>query len=163
MSQLRSLTSSRLKSQLKYTSRSSIQAPNCRFTAQFHASRPLAQAEMSTDERPTGLKANKGIELLTFGTPNGWKASIILEELKEAYGRDYTFQAINISQNIQKEEWFTKLCPNGRIPVIVDHDQGGFAVMEGLCEYCVEWFAMSQRRTDCWCSYPKLPHTLLRP
>ena len=89
---------------------------------------------MSSNERPTGLKASKGIELLTFGTPNGWKASIILEELKEAYGKEYTFQAINISQNIQKEEWFTKLCPNGRIPVIVDHDQGGFAVMEGLCE-----------------------------
>ncbi|KAF2847382.1 glutathione S-transferase II [Plenodomus tracheiphilus IPT5] len=84
------------------------------------------------DERPTGLKANKGIELLTFGTPNGYKASIILEELKEAYGKDYTFQSINISQNIQKEPWFTKLGPNGRIPVIVDHDQGGFAVQEGL-------------------------------
>lgn len=27
---------------------------------------------------------------------------------------------------------FTKLGPNGRIPVIVDHDKGGFAVMEGL-------------------------------
>lgn len=87
---------------------------------------------MSTDERPTGLKANKGIELLTWGTPNGWKASILLEELKEAYGKDYTWQGINISQNIQKEEWFTKLGPNGRIPVIVDHDQGGFAVQEGL-------------------------------
>lgn len=83
-------------------------------------------------ERPTGLKATKGIELLTFGTPNGHKASIILEELKEAYGKDYTWQSINIMQNIQKEPWFTKLGPNGRIPVIVDHDQGGFAVMEGL-------------------------------
>jgi len=54
-------------------------------------------------ERPTGLKATKGIELLTFGTPNGHKASIILEELKEAYGKDYTWQSINIMQNIQKE------------------------------------------------------------
>jgi len=72
---------------------------------------------MSGDERPTGLKANKGIELLTYGTPNGWKASIILEELKEAYGKDYTYQSINIGQNIQKEEWFTKLGPNGRMYV----------------------------------------------
>jgi len=82
--------------------------------------------------RPTGLKATKGIELLTWGTPNGVKAAIILEELKEAYGKDYTWQGINISQNIQKEPWYTKLGPNGRIPVIVDHDQGGFAVQEGL-------------------------------
>lgn len=87
------------------------------------------------DERPTGLKADKGIELLTWGTPNGWKASILLEELKEAYGTDYTWQGINISQNIQKEEWFTKLGPNGRIPVIVDHDKGDFAVQEGLGAY----------------------------
>lgn len=85
--------------------------------------------------RPTGLIANKGLELLTFGTPNGHKASIILEELKEAYGgSDYVFQSINIMENIQKEEWFTKLGPNGRIPVLVDHDKGGLGIMEGAGE-----------------------------
>lgn len=57
--------------------------------------------------RPSGLIANKGLELLTFGTPNGHKASIILEELKEAYGKDYVFQSISIMENIQKEKWFT--------------------------------------------------------
>ena len=104
------------------------------------------------DDQPKGLIANKGIELLTWvwsyhyykhgltanqlqGTPNGWKASILLEELKEAYGKEYTWQGINISKNTQKEPWFTKLGPNGRIPVIVDHDQGGFAVQEGLGKY----------------------------
>lgn len=110
-----------------------------RVTAQLHTSPKSAQQivpDMSSDERPSGLKANKGIELLTWGTPNGWKASILLEELKEAYGKDYTWQGIDIHKNIQKEEWFTKLGPNGRIPVIVDHDQGGFAVQEGLCKYC---------------------------
>jgi glutathione S-transferase len=136
MSLLRSLHSARPITQPRITS-SFFQASTLRFTAQFHASRTLLRPDdMSTAERPTGLKANKGIELLTFGTPNGWKASIILEELKEVYGKDYTWQSINISQNIQKEEWFTKLGANGRIPVIVDHDQGGFAVQEGLGEYC---------------------------
>ncbi|CAJ2505318.1 Uu.00g127120.m01.CDS01 [Anthostomella pinea] len=81
---------------------------------------------------PTGLIAKSGIELLTFGTPNGFKVSILLEELKEAYGRDYTWQSINIMKNTQKEPWFTALCPNGRIPAIVDHDNNGFAVFEGL-------------------------------
>jgi glutathione S-transferase len=135
MSLLRPLTSLTLHT----TTRSSTQHLFLRkiqflSKTQFHTSQPLLRIlpEMSTDERPTGLKANKGIELLTWGTPNGWKASILLEELKEAYGKDYTWQGINISQNIQKEEWFTKLGPNGRIPVIVDHDQGGFAVQEGL-------------------------------
>ncbi|KAL5315609.1 hypothetical protein ACEPPN_016478 [Leptodophora sp. 'Broadleaf-Isolate-01'] len=86
---------------------------------------------MSSSERPTGLIAKSGIELLTFGTPNGHKASIILEELKAAYGKEYVYQSINIMQNIQKEPWYTKYSPNGRIPAIVDHDRNDFSVFEG--------------------------------
>lgn len=81
--------------------------------------------------RPTGLIATKGIELLTCPTPNGFKATILLEELKDAYGLEYTSQNINISLNIQKEPWFIAVNPNGRIPAIVDHDNGGLAVFEG--------------------------------
>lgn len=81
---------------------------------------------------PTGLIAKSGIELLTFSTPNGYKASILLEELKEAYGLEYTWQSVNIMKNTQKEAWFTAINPNGRIPAIVDHDRGGLAVFEGL-------------------------------
>lgn len=74
---------------LRYTFRSSV-VTQSNLVAPFHASaRQLQDDNMA--ERPTGLKANKGIELLTFGTPNGHKASIILEELKEAYGKDYTW------------------------------------------------------------------------
>jgi len=85
----------------------------------------------SSDARPTGLIAKEGIELLTFGTPNGHKVSILLEELKKHYGKTYTYQSINISQNIQKEPWFTVFSPNGRIPAIVDHDRQDFSVFEG--------------------------------
>ncbi|POS79640.1 hypothetical protein DHEL01_v201951 [Diaporthe helianthi] len=91
--------------------------------------------DMAAKPEPTGLIANDGIELLTFGTPNGYKASIVLEEIKEAYGDKapkFVWQAINIMKNTQKEEWFTKISPNGRIPAIVDHDRGHFAVFEGL-------------------------------
>lgn len=35
-------------------------------------------------------------------------------------------------KNTQKEPWFTAICPNGRIPAIVDHDRGDFPVFEGL-------------------------------
>ncbi|OTB14454.1 hypothetical protein K445DRAFT_318846 [Daldinia sp. EC12] len=87
---------------------------------------------MAEQPEPTGLIAKSGIELLTFGTPNGVKISILLEELKEAYGKDYTYQSINIMKNTQKQPWFTAINPNGRIPAIVDHDRGGFAVFEGL-------------------------------
>ncbi|KAH8903048.1 glutathione S-transferase [Coniochaeta sp. PMI_546] len=81
---------------------------------------------------PTGLIATSGIELLTFGTPNGVKASVLLEELKAAYGLEYTFQSINIMKNTQKQPWYTALNHNGRIPTIVDHNRKGFAVFEGI-------------------------------
>jgi len=97
----------------------------------FQSPRITLVRSMSSEDRPTGLIAKSGIELLTFGTPNGHKVSIILEELKETYGKDYVFQSINIGQNIQKEPWFTKINPNGRIPAIVDHDRNDFAVFEG--------------------------------
>jgi hypothetical protein len=55
----------------------------------------------------------------------------MLEELKEAYGKDYAIQLINIGEGEQKDKWFTELGPNGRIPVLVDHDNEGVALMEG--------------------------------
>ena len=66
------------------------------------------------------------IDLYTASTPNGWKASVTLEEL----GLPYEVHAIDLSKNVQKEPWFLSLNPNGRIPVIVDRDEGGFAVFE---------------------------------
>ena len=58
--------------------------------------------------------------------PNGWKASVTLEELE----LPYEAHPIDLSKNVQKEEWFLKLNPNGRIPVIVDRDNDDFAVFE---------------------------------
>jgi len=66
------------------------------------------------------------IELFTAATPNGWKASITLEEL----GLKYRVRRIALDKKEQKEAWYLKLNPNGRIPTIVDHDNGGFAVFE---------------------------------
>jgi len=66
------------------------------------------------------------IELFTAATPNGWKASITLEEL----GLPYKVRRIDFDKREQKELWYLKINPNGRIPAIVDHDNGGFAVFE---------------------------------
>lgn len=54
------------------------------------------------------------IDLYTAATPNGYKVSIALEELKLSYN----VINIDLSKNVQKEEWFVKLNPNGRIPVL---------------------------------------------
>ena len=66
------------------------------------------------------------IKLYTAPTPNGWKISIMLEEL----GLPYRVRPIQLDQNVQKETWFLELNPNGRIPVIVDTDADDFAVFE---------------------------------
>jgi glutathione S-transferase len=66
------------------------------------------------------------IDLYTAPTPNGWKASVTLEELRIPY----EVHAIDLSKNVQKEEWFLKICPNGRIPAIVDRDENDLAVFE---------------------------------
>ena len=66
------------------------------------------------------------ITLYTAATPNGWKASIALEEM----GLPYEVRALDLTKLEQKQDWFLRINPNGRIPAIVDHDEGDFPVFE---------------------------------
>ncbi len=67
------------------------------------------------------------LTLYTAATPNGYKVSVALEEL----GLPYDVRKIDMMGGEQKQPWFLDICPNGRIPAIVDHDvPGGFAVFE---------------------------------
>ncbi|KAG8812626.1 glutathione S- transferase, nitrogen catabolite repression regulator [Serendipita sp. 399] len=90
----------------------------------FASSTPVRN--MSTASEGVG----KPIEFYTASTPNGRKVSIFLEELKAAYGLQYHPRRIALSKNEQKEDWFIKINPNGRIPAIVDNSNGGFKVFE---------------------------------
>ena len=42
----------------------------------------------------------------------------------------HSIEKIDISKNVQKEPWFIKLNPNGRIPVLVDRKRDNFTVFE---------------------------------
>ncbi len=66
------------------------------------------------------------IDLYTAPTPNGWKASITLEELQIPY----EVHVVNLLAGEQKHPDYLALNPNGRIPTIVDRDEDGFAVFE---------------------------------
>jgi len=61
------------------------------------------------------------IKLYSVGTSNGQKITIFLELLQ----KQYIYRKIDFSKNEQKEEWFLKLNPNGRIPVLSDVDSNG--------------------------------------
>ncbi|KAK0114784.1 hypothetical protein ONS95_014265 [Cadophora gregata] len=64
----------------------------------------------------------------------------------EALGLKYEMKHIDISKNTQKEEWFLKINPNGRIPAIIDRTETvdgksrekrvfeGMAIMLYLCQ-----------------------------
>ena len=66
------------------------------------------------------------IDLYTAATPNGHKVSIALEELQ----LPYTVRNLNLSNLEQKKPEFLRINPNGRVPAIVDRDEGDFAVFE---------------------------------
>ncbi|KAF2638304.1 glutathione S-transferase [Massarina eburnea CBS 473.64] len=96
-----------------------------------------------TSETPSDVKNAKGIHLITQNTPNGQATQIFLEELKDAYGTDWTTTLIDISTNVQKSDWFLRINPNGRIPVIVDNTQSPpFAVHETSAQlfYLLKFF-----------------------
>ncbi len=61
------------------------------------------------------------IDLYTWTTPNGQKASVMLEEC----GLDYTVYPVNLGEGEQHKPDFLKISPNGRIPGIVDRDMDG--------------------------------------
>lgn len=66
------------------------------------------------------------IDLYTSPTPNGWKISIALEEME----LPYNVIQLNLMAGDQKKPDFLKINLNGRIPAIVDRDEGDFAVFE---------------------------------
>ena len=65
------------------------------------------------------------IELYSWPTGNGRRASIMLEES----GLPYTVHAMDLSTKVQKQPWYLELAPHGRIPVIVDDDGGDRRVL----------------------------------
>ena len=54
------------------------------------------------------------IELFTADTPNGWKISIMLEEINF----DYKITKVNLNEGEQHKLEFKKISPFNNIPVI---------------------------------------------
>ena len=65
------------------------------------------------------------IDLYTWGTPNGRKVSIMLEEVE----LPYTAHSVNIGKDEQLAPEFLRISPNNKIPAIVDKEND-IALME---------------------------------
>lgn len=73
--------------------------------------------------------------LYSFGTPNGFKPTILLEELKVAY----KIKLIDIQKDEQFDPDFLKISPNNKIPALYDDDLDlslfeSVAILEYLAE-----------------------------
>jgi GST-like protein len=66
------------------------------------------------------------IDLYTAATPNGFKASIALEEL----GLPYTVHVVDLRTGEQLRPEFLRISPNNKIPAIVDRAASDLAVFE---------------------------------
>ena len=81
------------------------------------------------------------MELWTTATPNGWKVSIMIEELREAgiVLSDFSVRSINIMKGEQFTAEFTAANPNQKIPVLIDD---GRPIMESgaILQYLGEKF-----------------------
>ena len=64
--------------------------------------------------------------LYTASTPNGFKISILLEEL----GLPYEVRAIDLSLGQQKDPAYLRLNPNGKIPTLIDRTADDFTIFE---------------------------------
>jgi GST-like protein len=80
------------------------------------------------------------IDVHYWPTPNGWKVTIMLEEL----GVPYNIVPVNIGKGEQFTPGFLKISPNNRMPAIVDHEPLGggapLAIFESgaILEYLAE-------------------------
>ncbi len=61
------------------------------------------------------------IDLYYWPTPNGWKVTILLEEL----GLPYQIFPVDIGAGDQFKPDFLKFSPNNKMPAIIDHDGPG--------------------------------------
>jgi GST-like protein len=67
------------------------------------------------------------LDFYSAPTPNGYKVAIALEELE----LNYKLHVLDLGKRQQKEDWYLRINPNGRIPAIVDNDFGDkFPVFE---------------------------------
>ena len=91
------------------------------------------------------------IELFTWPTPNGRKASIALEEFE----LNYEVRAVDITKDEQFAPSFLNISPNNKIPALVDHESGRTLMESGailiyLADRCERFWGEDRYQTIEW-------------
>jgi len=95
------------------------------------------------------------IDLYTFRTPNGRKASVMLEEV----GLPYAVHVVDIGKGDQFDPAFVAVNPNSKIPAIVDPDGEPITVFESgaILVYLAE-----KTESPLWPADPRQRHAVLQ-
>ena len=75
------------------------------------------QVALSEARKPS---SHSPVCLLVYATQNGWKPTILMEEM----GQPYDYALVDFAKNEQKSDAFLKINPNGRIPALIDREAG---------------------------------------
>ena len=87
------------------------------------------------------------IDLYSSATPNGRKISIMLEEL----GVQYKAIHIDLEKKEQFSNFFSKISPTNKIPVIVDNDEGNTVFESGaILLYLAEKYGKFLNKSCYW-------------
>ena len=87
------------------------------------------------------------IDLYSSATPNGRKISIMLEEL----GVQYNAIHIDLDKKEQFSDFFSKISPSNKIPVIVDNDKGNAVFESGaILLYLAEKYGKFLNKNYYW-------------
>jgi len=91
------------------------------------------------------------IDLYTWGTPNGCKVSIMLEEL----GLPYTVHRVDIGADEQFAPAFLAISPNNKIPAIVDPDGPDGAPISVFETGAILVYLAEKTGSDLWPTEPR--------
>ena len=91
------------------------------------------------------------IDVHYWPTPNGKKVTILLEEC----GLPYRIVPCNIGKGDQFQPVFLAICPNNRMPAIVDHDPGGGGPPIGIFESGAIMMYIAEKAGRFWPQDPR--------
>ncbi len=91
------------------------------------------------------------IDLYYWPTPNGWKITILLEEL----GQPYNLIPVNIGTGEQFKPDFLAIAPNNRMPAIVDHEPMGGGAPISIFESAAIMMYLAEKHGQFWPQDPR--------